>query len=267
MIEIKDIQGNIIFSTPFNVGSIHRKKLMTEDYILLKFSLGERVNFDRGHWAEYKGKRYEVVDISYPTYNNSTGGYDYELRLDADYWKWKNKTLFYDRQGNKEASWSLTRAAGAHLSVVCSNLAALGYMTVTKENPGYAIDESVDKSAKLISYNDTNIIDALTLIAEAWEAEWWVEDNIIHLGRCEYHKAVEFELNRNVQSMSRSESKDNFATRIYAFGSDRNLPTGYRKNEEGVVVEGVVQITLTNPSYFLRLFPTPHFLHLSLCAV
>ncbi len=72
------------------------------------------------------------------------------------------------------------------------------------------------------------------------------KDNIIHLGRCEYSQSVSFELGRNVQSMSRSESKDNFATRLYVFGSERNLPTNYRENTD-VTVEGIVQKRLMLP--------------------
>jgi len=246
MIEIKNIQGETIFTTSVNEGSIYRKKLMSEDYILLKFSTEAPVHFDRGCYIVHNGLRYEVVDLTYPTYNASTGGYDYELRLDIYYWKWKNKNLFYDRQGNQEASWHLTRTPDAHLSVVCSNLSSLGYNYNGSEFT-YSIGESVDASAKLVSYDSTNIIDALTLIAETWDAEWWIEDNVIHLGRCEYNTAIDFEQHHNVQTMSRSESNDNFATRIYAFGSTRNLPVNYRENN-GVVVEGVVQKRLMLPT-------------------
>lgn len=246
MIEIKDIQGNIKLCTSINGNAVHRKKLMSEDYIMLRFNLDTPVTFERGDYVDMPFGRYEVVDKNYPAYNSSTGGYEYEMRLDAYYWKWKNKSLFYDRQAtNREAAWSLTRTPDAHLSVVVSNLKALGYMYGNKELT-FFIDESVDKSAKLITYNNTNIIAALTQIAEAWDTEWWVEDHIIHLGRCEYNTNISFELGRNVQSMSRSESNDNFATRIYAFGSTRNLPTDYRKNE-GMEVEGVVQKRLMLP--------------------
>ena len=249
MIQIKDLQGKTMLSVPFNTGSLHRKKLMTEDYLLLKFNLDTPVLFEKGCYAEYGGNRYEVVDFVYPNYNTSTGGYEYELRLDAYYWKWKNKILLYDRQpGNSgEASWHLTHTPKEHLAIICSNLEKLGY-TYNGTLFDSSIDEaSVGTSAKLVSYNNTNIIDALTLIAQTWDAEWWVENSIIYLGRCEYHQAVTFELDKNVKSMSRSESNDNFATRIYAFGSTRNLPANYRGNE-GAVVNGVVQKRLMLPA-------------------
>lgn len=248
MISIKDITGKIRFSTEIKTGSVYRKILMKEDYILLYFSVYQPVLFEKGDYCDTEFGRFEIVDLVFPKYNTSTGGYDYELRLDAEYYKWKNKILFYDRQGgNREASWNLTRTPDAHLSIVVSNLKSLGYTYNSGVEYTFSIDSTVEKSAKLIQYDNTNIIDALTKIAETWDAEWWIVDHVIHLGRCEYNTAVDFELNGLVSEMSRSESNDNYATRVYAFGSTRNLPTNYRPDITGVVVDGVVQRRLMLP--------------------
>lgn len=248
MISIKDITGKIRFSTEIKTGSVYRKTLMKEDYILLYFSVYQPVLFEKGDYCDTEFGRFEIVDLVFPQYNTSTGGYDYELRLDAEYYKWKNKILFYDRQGgNREASWNLTRTPDAHLSIVVSNLKSLGYTYNSGVEYTFSIDSTVEKSAKLIQYDNTNIIDALTKIAETWDAEWWIVDHVIHLGRCEYNTAVDFELNGLVSEMSRSESNDNYATRVYAFGSTRNLPTNYRPDITGVVVDGVVQRRLMLP--------------------
>lgn len=248
MISIKDITGKIRFSFVENTGSVYRKTLMKEDYILLYFNVDKPVLFEKGDYCETEFGRFEIVDLVFPKYNTSTGGYDYELRLDAEYYKWKNKILFYDRQGgNREASWNLTRTPDAHLSIVVSNLKSLGYTYNSGVEYTFSIDSTVEKSAKLIQYDNTNIIDALTKIAETWDAEWWIVDHVIHLGRCEYNTAVDFELNGLVSEMSRSESNDNYATRVYAFGSTRNLPTNYRPDITGVVVDGVVQRRLMLP--------------------
>ena len=47
--------------------------------------------------------------------------------------------------------------------------------------------------------------------------------------------------------MSQSESRSTYATRIYAFGSTKNIPSGYRPVDETVVVNGVVQRRLMLP--------------------
>ena len=230
-IDIKDIQGNLRFSTIINKEGKRRFYLMKEDYITLKFSVDDPVYFQLGDYAEYDNELFEIVDLVYPSLNKSTGGYDYELRLDAPYWKWKHKIIFYDRQGNKEAAWNLTRNPDAHMSVVKSNLASLGY-TYKGDTYDFSIDYNVVEDKPIfLQYSNTNIIDAITMIAEACECEWWVKGNTIYLGKCELSdEPVIFELGSNVNEMSRDKSDSTYATRIYAFGSTRNITPYYRKN-------------------------------------
>lgn len=246
MIEIKDISGRVKLSVSIETGSVRRFELMKEDYVNLVFSLSDPVQLEIGDNIDYEGSVFYVTGKTYPIFNASTGGYDYSVRFDSHYYRWKNHILFYDRQGNKEASWSLTRAPEAHLSIVVSNLRSLGFRYNGKEYQA-VVDSSVDAVAKLVQYDSTNIVDALTKIAEAWECEWWVEGDKIYIGRIERGDPVDLEIGRQVASMPRSQSQDLFATRLYAFGSTRNIPSGYRKGESGTVVQGVVQKRLMLP--------------------
>lgn len=237
MIDIKDISGNIRFSTPINEGSKRHFLLMKEDYITLLFSLSNPVYFKLGDYVDNELGIFELVDLYKPTYNSNTGAYDYELRLDAYYWKWKNKKFFYTPETTgREASWNLTATLDTHLDVLLDNLKALGYK-FREEEFIYEIDSTVENTSKLVSYDNVNLIDALTQMAETWECEWWITEHVIHFGRCEYSSPVDFKAgdltdteNVNVNSMTRSDSQTTYATRIYAFGSTRNIPSSYRKD-------------------------------------
>lgn len=258
LIDIKNISGDIRFSTDFNVGSIGRYSLGKEDYITLPFNVLTPINFKMGDYVDLSGildeslggkfaKIYEVVDLPTPTYDQSTGGYNYKLRLDAYYWKWKNKKFKYMPEvAGQEASWNLTASLDMQLGVFLRNLQALGYK-YRGNDFDFSIDSSVEDSAKLMSYENTNLLDALTNMAETWNCEWWVEDNIIRFGRCENGDAVRIELGVEAQEMPRSESQGTYATRVYAFGSTRNIPSNYRPVDETVVVNGIVQKRLMLP--------------------
>lgn len=132
------------------------------------------------------------------------------------------------------------------MGIFLRNLAALGY-TYKGEAFEFSIAPTVEKSAKLVSYDNTNMIDALSAMAETWDCEWWVTDKTINFGRCEYGTPVDFEIGDNVVEMTSSESKSTYATRIYAFGSTRNIPSNYRPVDESIVVNGVVQKRLMLP--------------------
>jgi hypothetical protein len=248
MITIKDTLGNVRFSTEINTGSRRKFSLMSEDYIVLKFSVEDPVYFKLGDYTDTELGLFELVDLYKPTLNDSTGAYDYELRLDAHYYKWKNKIFKFNPEvGGSEAGWKLTATLDVHLGVFLRNLSALGY--TYKGTPFEVnIDSTVAKTSKLIVYDNTNLIDALTQMAETWECEWWVEDNQIRFGRCEFGDPVDFVINENVERMSREESKATFATRVYAFGSTRNIPNNYRPVDESVVVNGIVQKRLMMPT-------------------
>ena len=261
MVDIKDIFGKTRFSTPINAGAKGRFTLMKEDYIILPFSVPDPVYFKLGDYVDLSGvldeslggllsKVYEIVDLQKPAFNASTGGYDYELRMDAYYWKWKNKIFKYTPEhAGHEASWSLTAPLDVQLGVFLRNLKALGYTYKGKEFE-FSIDSTVENKAVAMRYDNINLLDVLFSMAdkEKWDCDCWITDNIIHFGRNEYGDSVRIELGVEASAMTRSDSKGTYATRIYAFGSTRNIPANYRPVDEQTVVNGVVQRRLMLPA-------------------
>lgn len=261
MIEIKDISGKTRLSIPINKGAKGKFTLMKEDYIILPFSVAKPVQFKLGDYVDLSGvldeslggklaKIYEITDLQKPTYNTSTGGYDYNLQMNAYYWKWKNKIFKYtpEHAGN-EASWSLTAALDVQLGVFLRNLKALGY-TYRGTDFIFSIDDTVENKAVAMTYDNMNLLDALFSMAgeDKWNCDCWITDNVIHFGRNEFGDAVKIERGVEASSITRSESQGTYATRIYAFGSTKNIPTNYRPTDEQAVVNGVVQKRLMLPT-------------------
>lgn len=261
MIEIKDISGKTRLSIPINKGAKGKFTLMKEDYIILPFSVAKPVQFKLGDYVDLSGvldeslggklaKIYEITDLQKPTYNTSTGGYDYNLQMNAYYWKWKNKIFKYTPEhAGKEASWSLTAALDVQLGVFLRNLKALGY-TYRGTDFIFSIDDTVENKAVAMTYDNMNLLDALFSMAgeDKWNCDCWITDNVIHFGRNEFGDAVKIERGVEASSITRSESQGTYATRIYAFGSTKNIPTNYRPTDEQAVVNGVVQKRLMLPA-------------------
>lgn len=247
MVTIYDAYGKPRFSTPINKDSKRVYKLMGDDYITLKLSVSEPIGFVPGDYCDIydsadRFSRYELASPCYPEVNKSTGAYDYELRLEAQYCKWRNKILRYSpRSGATECSFSLSSTPEVHLARIVENVNGLA-----DEAPEYyagyhyngdrsilwegVVESSVDRSAKTISYDGINIIDALSAIAEAYECEWWLERNVIRLGKCEIGDSnIDLEIGVNVAVMTRSDSSENYVTRILPYGSERNVSARYRK--------------------------------------
>lgn len=246
-IDIKGISGAILLTTSVNEGCKRKFTLMKEDHIILKFSLENPIYFKLGSYVECDFGLFEVCDLQKPAFNTDNAGYDYELQLDAHYWKWKNKIFKYTPEtAGQEASWNLTAPLDVQAGIVLRNLKALGYKYKGQDFV-FSIDSTVENKALLMTYDNINILDACFEMAKKWDCECWVTENIIHFGRCESGDAVNFEIGVNVVEMSRSDSQSTYATRIYAFGSTRNIPSNYRPVDESVVVNGVVQKRLMLP--------------------
>lgn len=254
-------QGYRIFTTPINKGSKAKFTLMQEDYVTLVFSSDAPIPFSLGdnYTNRDLGKRYEIIDLPNPKYNKNTGGYDYELRMDAYYWKWRNKIFKYYNDStttSKETAWNITATIDVIMGVFIRNLNDYDYKYYAGGQP-FSYDLSTlenSSEAKLVSFDNTNMIDALNVIAEAWQCEWWITNNIIHFGKCEYgdnyvplHTLANGDAIANVDEMSQSGNRATYATRIFAYGSDRNLPYNYRQTENTDVVNAVVQKRLMLP--------------------
>ena len=247
----KTSDGTTRLNAQIGVGSKRNYMLMEHDYLTLKFSTDTPTLLHLGDYVEIENVgRYELTAPTRGELNKSTGGYDYEIRLDAQYWKFKNKLCkFLPQIGSNETSWTYTDTLPNHAQQILFNIRALAYKrddatgkeTLMADRKNFLYngktdwsiewDDSVDATkAVTIQYDSKNIIDAIAEIAEAYECEWWFEQNVLHFGKCEYGTTpVKLEMGDELVAISRSDSKETYATRIYAYGSDRNIASNYRK--------------------------------------
>ena len=256
MIQIK--RNNKVFFTleDFGEGSKLSYQLMDHHYIILKFTTATPIYFEIGDSVEIPDFGYFELTSSYFPKHNDSDGYDYEMQMDAYYMSWKNKLCKYRPQhGANETSFSLTTTVGVHMNVILGNLKALGLTYNGKE---FSVDyttynnKAFDVQKRfLIEYGSISILDALNAICseDALNCEWWIDGSIIYLGYCEMEGQTTFEQDVNVLSMSYSESKSTYITRLYAFGSDRNIPKGYFTGADAdVTTDGVATDYLMLPN-------------------
>lgn len=242
MIAVKDKNNNIRYEVEITDKCVYTKTLMEEEYVLLSFESDTLIPFAKGDSINTEFGTFRIKDITKPT-PTSKGGWQYEQRFHASWERFRNHIVFYNRQLGFEKAWKMTQRPEYFLDIIVRNIQLAGYGRYS-----YEIDESLTEM-KLVEFDSTNIIDALTKVAETWETEWWITDTVIHISKCEYGSPVSLTEGDEVKNMDPDESQDTtYMTRAYVFGSTRNLPKNYRKNDDGtVVVEGVVETRLKLP--------------------
>lgn len=244
------VSGEIVVypNLPIYEGGIRHWEIQGDDYIsfkinlpnALQFQIGDYFTDKEGQWGE--PQRYYITSPILPSYSSENGAWAYEIKFEAEYRLWGNKVLRFITS-HAEGEFSLTDTIDHHLDLVLGTLKHLGlnicngngkeyeYKIHYDGSSLYPRSGAVAKSVKLIQYSNTNIVEALDKIAQEWECEWWVESNVIHLGYCESDEDITTEaiLDDNVISWDVDQSRGSYVTRVFPFGSTKNIPENYRK--------------------------------------
>ncbi len=245
-VTIYSAQGVEKLTTNVNEGCVRKLELMKEDYITLKFSLVNAIEFNVGDYCDTPYGRFCFTKPYKPQYNEDTGAYDYSLQLNSDIYLWNNRLLkLRPQNGAQESSFVVTNYIGAFVQIIQDNIDANGwkyhdengehdYVVVVTEIQGDF--EAYDRTMKTISFSNVGVLDACTQIAETFECEWWKNGHEICFGRCEVDKLDEsnnpvevvFD-DSNMVKMTPSESNGEYFNRLYVFGGTTNIPVRYRK--------------------------------------
>ena len=237
MIDIRNIDGTVLFTAPVTKDAIFRHELMSEEYVQLQFDEVAVLDFPIGCYIEYNGKKYSAIDPVRP--DLIAGGYRYTIQFAAEWMRWKSVTYFFINEftPKTELSWSMTGTPDLFLKQIVDNIKRSTGKTYT-----FSYDSSLT-ATKDLQFDNTTVLEALSMIAEAFETEWWVEGTIIHLSRCEYGESITFTHGVNI-GIPTPQGESVYATRIYAYGSTRNITQDY---QSGGTANALVEKRLTLP--------------------
>lgn len=234
--------------------------LMESEYIELPFVSEKPVFFEIGDYVDLSNEKYDDLRLfrslrkkyvvrskQVPTYNPSTGVYEYRLRLDAYYWQWNNRVFkFRPFEFGQEASWGITGGVSSVMTAFIDNLEAYGFGI---------FDFKLDKDYNInVNFDGTLMIDALNAVVNAineaykTNVEWWVEENrdyhtggdhtntlaFIHIGECKDANTSSIVVTdegdfKNAESITPKDAEQEYSNRIIAFGSTQNITPRYRK--------------------------------------
>lgn len=238
MINIKNIDGSLLYAAPVTKDAVFHHELMSSEYIELVFNEVTVIDIPIGAYVEYNGSRYTVTNPVTPDIID--GGYKYSIQFKADWMRWEGITYFYINEFSQknETSWSMTATPDLFLQMIVENISRATGKTYT-----FSYDSSLT-ATKDLQFNNTTVLEALSMVADAFETEWWIEGDVIHLSRCEHGDALALTYGQNIGVPSVQRSSE-YATRIYAFGSTRNITQDYQNSG---TTNALVEKRLTLPA-------------------
>ena len=243
MIDIKDISGKILKSVIETADCKKYEELMSLCYISLSWDDENNIQLPAGSYIECNGEKYRLIEPYDPSFKDEST-FQYTPKFYDKIALWSKKPLFLVTDTGEETDWSMTAYPGQFMEAVVRALSKYTGETFT-----YSVDASIAQSTmEYISFQNKNIFDGLTEIANKWNVEWWVEGNIIHLSKCQYGEPITLEVGKNVGIPTVTSNKDGYFTRFYAFGSTKNITQEY---DDGGFTNGLVNKRLTlNPSLY-----------------
>lgn len=198
--------------------SYRHRQIMGDDDLTLYLSHTGYLSIAIGAYVDFEGARYYLRQPDNFKKHHSRN-YDYTIVLEGEV----SGLVKYKMRDNAEKllKFPLTAKPQQHLQLLIDNL--------NERESGWTVGTCVDAAEKLISYNHTNLREALQLIAEAFDTEWEVSGKTIHLKRLEYNKVTPLALsygkgNGFKSGLGRTNTDDKGAIEVlHIQGGNRNI--------------------------------------------
>jgi len=225
--------------------TVINNETMGEHYIQFPFNLEDRVFFKRPDYLKYNNITYRLREDCQPT-EEHLKSYNYEPKFEAPEMFFLDCIMFYTMQGYNEVEWVFFGKATQFMEIAVDNI-----NKQLREDWKLGIVEPNDFDLQNIAFDSQNVFDALTQIAEAFGAEWYVDYALKTINLVYQHEDGDIiTLRRETQLIDikkAKESEGEYCTRLFAFGSTRNIPKNYRNIDEGGVIDAIVQKKLRLP--------------------
>lgn len=248
-IMIKSKDGVDKASIGFSEKATNYRSLMGEHYIQLSFVFNGLIRFERGDYAIYDNRVFTLRRDYQPVEINSQE-LEYTLKLESIEMFFQDFIIFYLNQNLRESQWTLTGTASQFLQIAIDNINAYFNLTIEAEKWKVGITESTE--VLNLSFDSQNVFDALTDISEKFNGEWYPDFTLKTINLVNsYEFGDEQDLQREVSLAEitiSNENDEDYCTRLFAFGSTRNIPKNYRQTEANEVVDAIVQKRLRLPA-------------------
>lgn len=224
-----DASGSEITNVDVSDDSYRYVELMGKDELVLKFALPSYLEFPIGSYCVFQGRTYELMTPDSITVV-SRRYFEYTMTLEHSYGHLRKYKIHNMVDGRLQ--FDLTATPMEHLEQLVNNL--------NERDSGWTVGVCIEANEKLITYDHTSCVDALSVIADTFDTEFEVIGKSISLHKVEYHKDSPIELsygkgNGFKSGVTRTNYDESLPVeRLWVQGGDRNIDRSkYAVSEDG----------------------------------
>ncbi len=205
--------------------SYRYRSIMGEHTLTLYFSLSTYTDIPTGAWCEFQGERYTLNQPAKVVKHNSRH-FEYTLTMDSEGANLKNYK--FRNLNDKTLKFPFTASPHYHIQILVDCLNMI--------DSGWQVGTTIEANEKLISYNHNNCLEALDMIAKAFETEYEIIGKTIHLHKVEYFKdnplPLQYGKGKGFKTGVSRTTEQSRITRLYVQGGERNIDRSKYGNKE-----------------------------------
>jgi len=205
--------------------SYRYRSIMGEHTLTLYFALPSYTDIPTGAWCEFANERYTLNQPAKIVKHN-TRHFEYTLTMDSEGVNLKNYK--FRNPNDKTLKFPFTASPRYHIQILVDCLNMI--------DSGWQVDNCIEASEKLVSYNHNNCLEALEMIAKAFETEYEIIGKTIHLHKVEYFKnnplPLQYGKGKGFKTGVSRTTEQSRITRLYVQGGDRNIDRSKYGNKE-----------------------------------
>ena len=205
--------------------SYRYRSIMGEHTLTLYFALPSYTDIPTGAWCEFANERYTLNQPAKIVKHN-TRHFEYTLTMDSEGVNLKNYK--FRNPNDKTLKFPFTASPRYHIQILVDCLNMI--------DSGWQVGNCIEASEKLVSYNHNNCLEALEMIAKAFETEYEIIGKTIHLHKVEYFKdnplPLQYGKGKGFKTGVSRTTEQSRITRLYVQGGERNIDHSKYGNKE-----------------------------------
>lgn len=203
--------------------------IMREDIVTLTFSVPEFISFQIGDYATVFGTLYQI-NLPAEYTKVATRNYQFTVTMEGPMYDLRKCLyLFLDANNNfTEAKFTLLGKPVDFLNLIIYNLNRL------YPGAGWVLGQYDDADYQSIDFDSQNCLQVLSNLADTFKTEYRIDGKKISLKVSQPVSGVVLERGKgkaltSIQQQNQDTTGDvNLITRLYAYGSNRNIGSNYR---------------------------------------
>ncbi len=204
------------------------RQLLGEDIIKSTLKVPDIIDIQIGDYTVWEGICYYVNALP-NIKKNSTNSFDYDVTFESEYYELL-KTQFLDPDGNSDFYLVGNIETFIDLIVTNINREHTGWVKGIWNKKSNGEDWPSALDYKLLSFSENNCMQVLQRLCGEFEGEFYFDGkNICFTDKAGSPSGETFRYHEGLRNITRQTlSEKNIITRLYAFGSKKNLASDYR---------------------------------------